>query len=284
MIDTQDLEKIVALTLCTAYIKGDKPLSLLIVSDRPESGKTEITKQFSGTPRVEFATDVTGYGLKRDFTQKILKGEVKHIIIPEMVTPLSKGRVSSDSFTSVLQAIIEDGIMGIHTGFIQSSWAKDMPIRSVGIIGCLPRTFYQNVRYKWLLLGFLSRFLVVSYRHGDDTLIRIFDSINDGSYLTATEKKRLAFDGEDIAVTIPKDVGLACEQLGRGIVAEAVKAGLAYGYREVKHIRALVAANVIYERITKGTQRATASMADFEEVDRLGYLFNEQYNALKGGD
>lgn len=284
MIDAQDLEKIVALALCTAYIKGDKPLSLLIISDRPESGKTEIVKQFSGTPGVEFATDVTGYGLKRDFTAKILRGEVKHIIIPEMITPLSKGKTASDSFTGILQAIIEDGIMGIHTGFIRSSWSADMPTRSVGVIGCLPRpVFTHKLRQEWQLRGFLSRFLVVSYRHGDDTLSRILKSIKDGDYLRPKAGKRLDFDGDDIEINIPSEVGQACEDLGRGIVAEAVKAGLVYGYREVKHIRALVAANVIYERITHGAKRTTACVADFEEVQRLGYLFNEQYNSLKGG-
>lgn len=284
MIDSQDLDRIVTLALCTAYIKGDKPLSLLIISDRPESGKTEVVKQFSGTPGIEFASDVTGFGIKRDFCERIIEGKLHHIIIPEMITPLAKGQVSSDSFTAILQAIIEDGVMGLHTGFLKASWSKDMPVRSVGVIGCLPRPFLTaKLKYDWMKRGFLSRFLVVSYKYADDTIGKIFGSIREGDYLTSP-KHPLDFDGDTIEIAIPEDVGVSCEELGRGIVEEAVKAGLAYGYREVKHIRALVAANVIFERVEKGTDRVEATMADFEEVNRLGYLFNQQFNALKGGE
>lgn len=284
MIDSQDLDKIVTLALCTAYIKGDKPLSLLIISDRPESGKTEVVKQFSGTPGVEFASDVTGFGIKRDFCERIIEGKLHHIIIPEMITPLAKGQVSSDSFTAILQAIIEDGVMGLHTGFLKASWSTDMPVRSVGVIGCLPRPFLTaKLKYDWMKRGFLSRFLVVSYKYADDTLDEIFGSIEQGDYL-GTDRQPIDFDGNEVAIELPKPVAVACTQLGKGIVEEAVKAGLAYGFREVKHIRALVAANVILERIDEGTDRTEATMADFEEVDRLGYLFNQQFNALKGGE
>ena len=285
MIDSQDLDKIVTLALCTAYIKGDKPLSLLIISDRPESGKSEVVKHFSGTPGVEFASDVTGFGIKRDFCQKIMQGALHHIIIPEMITPLAKGQVSSDSFTAILQALIEDGVMGLHTGYLKSMWYdKDVPIRTVGVIGCLPRPFLTaKLKYEWMKRGFLSRFLVITYKHSDDTIDKIFESIHDGDYL-GTSAEPIDFDGNEVAIDIPKPVATACTQLGRGIVEEAVKAGLAYGYREVKHIRALVAANVIFERIEEGTDRTEATMADFEEVNRLGYLFNEQFNALKGCD
>lgn len=285
MIDCQDLDKIVTLALCTAYVKGDKPLSLLIVSDRPESGKTEVVKRFSGTPKVAFATDITGYGLKRDFGKKIARGEIKHIVIPEMLTTLSKGKIASDSFTSILQAVIEDGLMGLYTGYLPPSNVKNnQPIRTVGVIGCLPRPFFtMKLRYEWLKRGFLSRFLVVTYKHSDDTIDRIFESVEDGDYLGATPKA-LDLDGDEVEVIIPKNVGQECTRLGKEIVKSAVEAGLAYGYREVKHIRAMVAANVIEERIEKGTDRTEATMADFEVVDKLGYLFNEQFNSLKGGD
>ena len=285
MIDSQDLDKIVTLALCTAYIKGDKPLSLLIISDRPESGKTEVVKQFSGTPGVEFASDVTGFGIKRDFCERIIEGKLHHIIIPEMITPLAKGQVSSDSFTAILQALIEDGVMGLHTGYLKAVWHdKDAPARSVGVIGCLPRPFLTaKLKYEWMKRGFLSRFLVVTYKHGDDTIDKIFESIEDGDYL-GTDTQPIGFDGNEVAINLPKPVAVACTQLGKGIVEDAVKTGMAYGYREAKHIRALVAANVILERIEEGTDRAEATMADFKEVDRLGYLFNQQFNALKGGE
>lgn len=285
MIDTKDLEKIVALALCTAYIKGERPLSLLIISDRPEAGKTEVVKQFCGTPGVEFASDVTGYGIKRDFLAKIARGEIHHIIIPELLTPLSKGKVSSDSFTSILQVLIEDGVMGFHTGYIDGVWGNkaDLPIKTVGIIGCMPQPFFTDkVRFDWMRSGFLSRFVVVTYKYGFDSIKEIFASIKKGDYLT-DDPTPLKFDGDQVEVIVPDNVATKCQRLSGEIAKEAIERGLAYGFREFKHIRAMVAANVVLERVRQGTDRAEANMKDFQEVDRLGYLFNRQFNALKEG-
>lgn len=285
MIDTSDLEKIVALALCTAYVKGERPLSLLIISDRPEAGKTEVVKQFCGTPGVEFASDVTGYGIKRDFLDKIARGDIHHIIIPELLTPLSKGKVSADSFTSILQVLIEDGVMGFHTGYIDGVWGnkKNEPIKTIGIIGCMPQPFFtERIRLDWMRRGFLSRFVVVTYKYGFDSIEGIFASIREGNYLTA-KPTPLDFDGNQADIAIPDNVAAECERLGVDIVKEAVALGLAYGFREVKHIRAMVAANVVLEQVREGTKRTEANMKDFQEIDRLGYLFNRQFNELKVG-
>lgn len=281
MIHTQDLEKIVALTLCSAYVKGDKPLSLLIISDRPESGKTELVKRFRGTPHVEFATDLSGYGIKRDLAKGIMTGDIRHIVIPELLQPLGKSRVAAASFVNTLAAIMEDGVMGLHTGFCKPVYDGKGEVNSVGVIGCMPRPAYTaHIRYEWLKTGFLSRWLVVTYRYSDDTVQAIFDSIDRGDYLDH-ETELLEMMKDKVDVELPPDVSSACQRLGIVTIEEARKQGLAYGFREVRHIRSLVAANVVYERVKEGGDRDTATMADFQEVERLGYLFNEQYNEVR---
>ena len=282
MVHTEDLEKIVALALCSAYVEGDKPLSLLLISDRPEAGKSEIVKRFSGTPNVEFASDVSGFGIRRDFVEKIKHGELKHIIIPEFLQPLMKGRVSAQSFTTTLQCLMEDGVMGLHSGFMKASFASDTKdARTVGFIGCLPRPlFTKQLRYEWLRTGFLSRWLVVTYRYDDDAINGIIQSIEDGDYLKQ-DKDLQVMDGITTAIEIPKEVAKACTNLALEIVKSAKESGLAYGFREIKHIRVLVMANVIHDRIVNGSQRVEAAMDDFSEVERLGYLFNEQFNCVR---
>lgn len=277
-----DLEKIVSLALCSGYLEGDKPLSVLIISDRPESGKTDIIKRFSETPGVKFASDISGYGIKRDFAEGIMNGTLRHIIIPEFLQPLMKGKVSAQSFTTTLQVVMEDGCIGFHTGFVKSTTLQaGSEIRTVGVIGCMPRPlFTKQLRYEWAKTGFLSRWLIVTYKYSDEAIDNIMSSIEKGDYIH-TKDPKVVLNGTKALVTLPPDVSKACTGLAMEVVKEAREAGLAYGFREVKHIRALVAANVIYDRIINGSERTTATMDDFKEVERLGYLFNEQFNEVR---
>jgi len=62
MINLQDLEKLIEVTLFTGWIKDERPVSLLIVAD-PESGKTELVKKTKRVKGVLYLTDATAYGI-----------------------------------------------------------------------------------------------------------------------------------------------------------------------------------------------------------------------------
>jgi hypothetical protein len=90
--DLEPLLEMIRLTLLTAYIKGvPKPNSLLIIA-RPESGKTEALKKFTVNKNAAYLTDVTGFGIQRDWLTKIEAGEVRYIMIPDLLKPLSRKR------------------------------------------------------------------------------------------------------------------------------------------------------------------------------------------------
>lgn len=278
MVHTQDLEKIMALTLASAHIEGDKPLSLLIVSDRPESGKTDTVNQFYGNAGVAILSDVTAHAFWRDFGEDLAAGRLKHIIIPELLAPLSRGAETVDSLIATLQILIEEGLTEIHTGFLKPiKLAKPV---TVGVIGCMPRTAYAQRRLQWLSSGFLSRFIVVTYRYSDHTVERIVESIRKREYMSYG-KVDLGLAGlAPVAIDVPESVADKCWQMAEAITAKARKEGKCYGFRELKNLMRMVSANVILERCQQGSDRTEATMADFEEVSRLGYLINEQYNAL----
>jgi len=280
VVNVKDLERIIALALASGHIEGEKPLSLMLVSDRPESGKTEVVLEFTYTKpegSIVYVTDITAYGLWRDLAKSVRGGALKHIIIPEMITPLNKGIATANHFVSTLQTLIEDGVFGIHTGFLK-------PIEgggnTVGVVGCLPRTTYNSHRNSWRLSGFLSRFLIATYKQGDDTVDAVFKSIRAGTYLTET-KIQLVFPDEPIAIDIPENVAQLCEDLAVSITAEARARGELYGYREVKNIRRMVAANVILNNTQQGCNNHSAQISDFDAVNEMSYLFNEQYNAVR---
>jgi len=286
---TQDLEKIVALTLCSAYIVGDKPLSLLLLSDRPESGKTEIVQKFKGTPKVNFVTDVSGFGIKRDFAEKIRQEQVTHIIIPELLQPLMKGKSTATSFVATLQGLMEDGLMGLHTGYSTAVYDDDAErAKTVGFIGCMPRKMYEYVKQGWSNSGFLSRWVVVSYQYSREVIDEILTGIAIRDYITGADsviENDLASIKTETKqhIVIPKEVGLTCLELSKTITEVATDMGSIYGFRELKHILTLLASLVIYDRVRNGSTRTEATMEDYNEINRLSYLFNDQFNQIIKG-
>jgi hypothetical protein len=60
MVNLQPLQKIVECTIYSPYIRGEKPISLLIVA-KPESGKTSVLKMYRENNGIVYVTDCTGY-------------------------------------------------------------------------------------------------------------------------------------------------------------------------------------------------------------------------------
>lgn len=279
MIDTKDLEKIIALALTSAYVKDGKPVSLMMVSDRPESGKTELANKFYGNKRLAYLSDVTAYALWRDFHKQIEAGEIKHLVIPEFLAPLSRGSSTVASFIATLQILIEEGIMEIHTGFLDP--IKLTSPTTVGAIVCLPRNAFGYNRMEWEVSGFLSRFIVVSYKYNDATIERIFDSIMNRDYLTESRIK-LDFPDQRADISIPPGIAQKARALSYKASEKARKDGKLYGFRDLKNILCLLTANVVLENMQNGGNRLEVNLDDYRVVEHLSYLLNEDFNELRG--
>lgn len=278
MINTQDLERIFALTFYSAYVANEKPVSVMLISDRPESGKSEIAMKYLGNPGIGHLSDVTAYALWRDFKEDIEAGTLKHIVIPEFLAPLSRKSETVQSLISTLQMLIEEGIIEIHTGFLKPMKLKSPT--SIGVIACLPKQAFAARHTEWELSGFLSRFLVVSYSYDKDTVNTIFESIATRQYF-AESRIKLIFPPQQVGIDIPADI----EQLSKTYVysqTEEVRTSRrGYGFRDLKNILRLLCANVIMTNAQNGETRVSVEMDDFEEIRRLSYLVNEEFNTLK---
>lgn len=282
MIKTYDLEKIFSLALYSAYVAREKAVSIMVISERCESGKTEVANKFYGNRGVATLSDVTAYALWRDFKRQIEDGSLKHLIIPEFLAPLSRKAETVGSFIATLQMLIEEGIMEIHTGFL-----KPMRLSSptaIGAIICLPRTAFVARKTEWELSGFLSRFLVVSYSYDDQTVDAIFNSIAEREYLSDDHRIKLLFPDKPQDIEIPPDITEMAKVYVREHTERLRRSGRGYGFRELKNMLRLMCANVIFENMQTGGNREAVSEADLEEVKRLSYLINEEFNAMKGGE
>jgi hypothetical protein len=120
--------------------------------------------------------------------------------------------------------------------------------------------------------------MVVTFRYSDDTVDYIFDSIEKREYLKYA-KVDLKLHTE-VDVTIPPDVAHECRILSESITTQARRSGSCYGFREYKNIMRCVAANVVLDVNANGSTRTVAEMFDFNEIKRLSYLVNEQFNEL----
>jgi hypothetical protein len=89
LVNVEPLRKFVECALISSYAKNEKPLSLLIVA-KAESGKTSLMKQYRQSKGIVYVSDCTAYGLTREILPKIVSGEIKTIVIPDLITPLSK--------------------------------------------------------------------------------------------------------------------------------------------------------------------------------------------------
>jgi hypothetical protein len=134
-------------------------------------------------------------------------------------------------------------------------------------------------RLEWMASGFLSRFMVVSYRYDGDTIKTIFDSIAQGEYI-GDSKIPLDLDG-DCDIKAPFEIAKKCVDLAEQITKQARERGSTYGFREAKFIIRMVKANVILDRVTNRSERLEATVDDFSEFEKLTYLINEQFNEVK---
>jgi len=252
MINTDDILKIVKLTLLSGYIKDVKPLSLLIVGEYG-SGKTEILKHFNSQKNV-FLTDLTYMGLL-----KVLKDneQISHITIPDYIKITNKRRSTSDNLTSFLNAVTEEGVGKISL----YNFEADLKDRVVGLITAITKSSYDQNKRAWQGVGFLSRMLICSYSYKDDTINRIMEYINKEEYID----KQLSEKIKGVRTFKIESNEEMNKQLN-GIASKR--------FRTLKQLQTLSKACAL-ERGSKKVEQE-----DIEEVKRLSKYFNLKYTKL----
>ncbi len=282
MIHTADLEKILGLALLTAHLEGERPLSIMLVSDRPGGGKSELALKFNGNLGIEVVNVATRFSLVKDYQTQLARGEIRHFLFPEFLSIISNNRAVAGATMSFLQMLMEEGVSSIHSGALREAIRFKHPA-CVGVIACLPRPAYLANRMSWMVSGLLSRFLVVSYSYGLETVEAIFNSIGEGAY-RQTDSILMMPPDRPLLVDLPGDVAAKCLELTMSITESAREQKAIYGFRELKHVREMVMAHVLWDNQATGDRRAVAAIEDFDGVAALTYLFNEQFNPIGGND
>jgi len=256
--DLEPLADMITLTLYTAYVKSiPKPNSLLVIA-QPESGKTEILKKFIPNKNVAYLSDVTAFGLERDYLPKIEAGEIRHIVIPDLLKPLSRKESTVKTFTTSMNALIEEGLASSSTYATRRTSEKHV---KCGLVTAITGKELRNQRHNWGRIGFLSRIVPFSYSYSIESVKKIFDYILGLDYLKEHDIELKRIPKQDKQIRLPL-------RYARAILPSAAsiaKAQHAYGFRLQKQFQALLQASAL-ER--------GRSVVNSRDVDRLLHLMN----------
>ena len=164
MIKVDSILNLLELVVFSSYIKGEQPVSVLVTAP-VEAGKTELVLNFAQNEGCIALTDATAFGIMRDYGQLIIDKKIRHLIIPDLVKPMSRGRDTVHSFIAFLNGLTEEGIVRISTyaqqiGVPQQSTGQSQPIPvKCGLIATLAKGVLLDGRHHWSRMGFMSRLL-----------------------------------------------------------------------------------------------------------------------------
>ena len=263
VIHIEPLKKIIEAVLISPYIKDEKPLSLLIVA-KAESGKTSAMKMYRETKGIVWITDCTAYGITRDILPKMVSGEIKTLIIPDLITPLSKSHKTRQSFVAFLNNLIEEGVAKITT--YAMSWNEEV---KANVITAVTDGALRDGRHEWAKMGFLSRFIVFSYSYSISTIQDILNYYSEHGLKMKGVKLRLP--KKEVDIGLPKEIADRLNPI-------ATKVGEQF---ELYGIRAKINFRSLLKALAFRNGRKTVTEAEFQEFLELADYMNFKCNPIR---
>jgi hypothetical protein len=257
MKDLENLADMITLTLYTAYIKNVlKPNSLLIIA-RPESGKTDLMKKFTVNKNIAYLSDATAYGIEHDYLPKIEEGKIRHIMIPDLLKPLSRKESTVKTFITFMNGLIEEGIASTST--FASSRSSEKHVKCGLVTAITSDDLIGDKRHHWGRIGFLSRIVPFSYSYSIQSVKKVFDYILGLDYLEEYDIELKRIPRQEKTIRLPKRYAQAILPS----TATIAKAQDTYGFRLQKQFQALLQASAL----EKG--RPSVNSRDVERVLHL---------------
>lgn len=262
LLGTESLQKTIECALISPYIRNEKPISLLIVA-KPESGKSTVMKQYRENKGIVYLTDCTAYGITRDILPKIVSGETKTIMIPDLLTPLSKQTKTRQSFVAFLNNLIEEGIAKVTT--YSTVWNKDA---KANVITAVTDESLRDARHDWGKMGFLSRFIIFSYSYSLSSVMQILNGYSEHGLNPKVSMIKLP--KKEIDIELPKEIADKLNPIAMKIGEQFNL----YGFRAKINFRSLL------KCLAYRNGRKTVAEEDFQEFLELADYMNFKYNPI----
>lgn len=267
LINTQDLEYIIELVLWSGYVANADPLSL-IISSKVGAGKTEIIKQYRHCKGVLFLSEATAFGIKSEFLDDIAKGKIRHLIIGDLLAPLSKQKKTRDDFIAFMNTLIEEGVESIHT--YAQHWNSDGSPVKCGLITTIAQPDLLRKSRRWYEMGFLTRAIPLTYGYSNPTKMKIYRHLATCDDIKEIPTKKLWFPKRPIKVKPNKMLNLKLIELAM----EIEKWEEVYGFRRLEQLQTLLMANALKNARTHVTQE------DYDKIMELSKYINLNFKEI----
>ena len=271
MLKLEKLERLIQLVLISGYIKdNESPLSIIFIAE-PESGKTQMILKFNA-PHIIETTDLSSKPIVEKIIPMLRNNELHHILIPDMIKIMSHRETTTDSTIAFLNALMEEGIKN-NLFFGQSFEFKER--KYCGIITALTFEYFYKVFRKWREIGFTSRFIPVSFRYTNETVLAINKIImNDVFYKEIIKMKKIRKQKVSMSKEISSYINIKSKEIvdkqKKETIIIRVQGGKQkripiqiYGFRFHKQMRKLV------KSIALSNGRNICDWTDVEEFNTL---------------
>jgi hypothetical protein len=194
----------------------------------------------------------------------VASGEKKHIIIADLITPLSKSTKTRQALIAFLNNLIEEGVAKM-TSYV-TIWDREA---NCGLITSITDEALKDGRHDWAKMGFLSRMFLFSYSYPIAVVYKIFESLI-GDKSAVGEQVNLEFPSAPVEVTLPEDIA-------KELVPFSMKIGESmriYGFRFFLNTKTMLKSLALM----KG--RATVTREEFDEFLELSRFLNSKFNPI----
>ncbi len=250
MLYTEKIEELIRLGIAWGVFIDEPPVNLMLVCP-PESGKTELIKQFRKIKGVHYTADLVYRSLTEFLLKEIVDGKIKTLLIPDFIKIISKNRSTVANIETILLQLIEEGIENVDAG---TCVRLEKPASCNLITGITEKSFNAH-KIHWQNIGFFSRFIIVSYRYSPKQLNNIFEFIRRQQYI---EKKIISMEVKPENITLNEKYSFQLETFIRRY-SETQKL---YGFRFMQRIQTLLKTSALLENRKEVTQKDVDKLAE----------------------
>lgn len=263
MINTEVIEHIIKIAIYTTMLKRENPVSIILVAP-VEHGKTEILKKFAFINSVKIISDFNTF-IFADFATEYQMNQKKTIIIPDFLRIVKKKSSTANNSLTIINAITEEGWMGK----LPMGQSIDRPIKA-NVITAITKDEMGDKRHKWVKIGFLSRFIPISFSYNEATKQQIREYIKDRIYKLDDMQDFEIEEKEKIDIALPKKLANEIEFIAKSI---AIRNNLT-GFRLQRQLQVLAMGNAL------SNKRNVVNEDDIKMIKEISLFINFDFKQL----
>lgn len=277
MVGVDDILDILKVTVYSGALKGENPLSVMLIAS-VGSGKTSMVKKTASKTRVEkvevgkgkdkktveirkvdgsvlYSTACTPYALYTRYGHELKNGKIKHLVIPDFLSILNLPKFQMMSVVQFYNQLIEEGIMSIESR--DGRFLSQIPV-TVGLITTIAYQDFMKRKDELGAVGFLSRLLPISFKYKNNTAESIRNAVKAKEYLTDPTNFNIKLPPET-EVELPIDQADVIEA-----IAVATKdANDELGVRRQKQLQVFCMANALMQGRDTVSAEDTTKMMEY---------------------